>query len=258
MVFAFAPKDQVQLVYRQFDAIPFESIENNYAARARDGLKELIAQLTDPSRTGLGVVHGPPGTGKTYAIRSILSELGKTRTGVVCVPPSLFLSRSHLMCEAISEHESTLVILEDVGEMFSEDAKVRFSDQFSTLANVTDGLMSLLGNVTFLLTFNYDVGKLDPALTRPGRCLAEVEVPLLSADEAQRVLGPDLVMRDDGPHSLAELYAIKREAGEHRFTVPKRTMGFAGTSSRSNEPKAYTHEVHGQSSEGMPKVRRLE
>ncbi len=56
------------------------------------------------------------------------------------------------------------------------------------------------------ITTNEPLTRLHPAITRPGRCLAEIEVGPLSASEARAWLGRP-VAAPDGGLTLAELYA---------------------------------------------------
>ena len=64
-----------------------------------------------------------------------------------------------------------------------------------------------------LLTTNEDIGRLHPAITRPGRCLSQVEFEPLSPAEAQRWLGSGTAAAPERPLTLAELYAIREERG---------------------------------------------
>jgi hypothetical protein len=59
-------------------------------------------------------------------------------------------------------------------------------------------------NVLVAITTNEDLHRLHPAVVRPGRCLAQIEVGPLTAGEASRWLG-----RQTGSAPLAELYALR-------------------------------------------------
>jgi hypothetical protein len=54
------------------------------------------------------------------------------------------------------------------------------------------------------ITTNEDIARLHPAVVRPGRCLAQLEVGRLSAVEATSWLG-----RPAPASTLAELYALR-------------------------------------------------
>ena len=165
------------------------------------------------------IVLFPSGTGKTYLIRAMLSELKGARRPVFCTPPRMFLTQMSLLTEAIMESTSSstnaagdepgsVIVMEDVGEMLMADNVTNHVDETANLLNFSDGLMSLLGNTVFILTFNHEVSQINPALTRPGRCLGQLTVGLLGRDQAQGIAGFDLP--DDREYTLAEAYEMRR------------------------------------------------
>ncbi|MHB8289277.1 MAG: hypothetical protein ACYDEY_08585 [Acidimicrobiales bacterium] len=62
-----------------------------------------------------------------------------------------------------------------------------------------------------LLTTNDGVGRLHPAVTRPGRCLSVLEFPRFTPGEARLWLGEG-IPPPDAPATLAELF----ERRDHR------------------------------------------
>jgi len=59
--------------------------------------------------------------------------------------------------------------------------------------------------VLVAITTNEDLRRLHPAVVRPGRCLAHIEIGPLSNAEASALLGRAVA----GPVTLAELYALR-------------------------------------------------
>jgi hypothetical protein len=59
--------------------------------------------------------------------------------------------------------------------------------------------------VLVAITTNEDLHQLHPAVVRPGRCLAHIEIGPLAAAEAGTLLGRPVA----GPVTLAELYAMR-------------------------------------------------
>jgi len=75
------------------------------------------------------------------------------------------------------------------------------------LLNMTDGILTEGRQDIFLLTFNEKFDGLDPAVIRPGRCLAKIEFPKLSQEQANTWLrnkGSGGEVGEDV--TLAELY----------------------------------------------------
>jgi len=227
VVFACAANQGAFKTNSSFAMSSFDSIRKNYTPEVRQKIDDLIVRLKE-EKHGLIVLHGPTGTGKTYLNRSLLSEMKGIRTGVVCNPPTKFLSEMNLMLDVLRGEKNPLIILEDVGEIFQEQSKHLNVDLFASLANLTDGLQSLLSKAIFVLTFNYDISQADPALIRPGRCIANIHVPELSFDDACALLPMDKreALLGKKKHSLAEVYAIKNDVGVLKNLKNDRKVGF--------------------------------
>jgi ATPase family associated with various cellular activities (AAA) len=75
----------------------------------------------------------------------------------------------------------------------------------SRLLNLTDGMLGQGRKVLVAITTNEDLRQLHPAVVRPGRCLAHIEIGPLAPAEAGAVLGRTVA----APLTLAEVYAIR-------------------------------------------------
>ena len=109
-------------------------------------------------------LHGPPGTGKSSLIMSLVSECQKN-IGV------LSLSRKtddlSFVRAVSSVPKNTVLLLEDIDCLMGERHDKTSQITFSALLNSLDGVQSKNGLVIFITT-NYFL-KLDPAFCRPGR-----------------------------------------------------------------------------------------
>ncbi len=100
-----------------------------------------------------------------------------------------------------------VLILEDTGEILRIDAKSEVGQGLSRLLNVVDGLLGQGLRILLLVTSNEELGRLHPAVVRPGRCAAEIEFRAFAADEAKewmRRRGHDGLAP---PTRLAEMFA---------------------------------------------------
>lgn len=132
------------------------------------GRAKWYAERGIPYRRGY-LLHGPPGSGKSSFIFALAGYLNYH----ICV---LNLSERGLSDDKLNHlltnvPERSVVLLEDVDAAFlgrngTEQMKVNVT--FSGLLNAIDGVTSSTSQRLIFMTTNH-VGKLDPALIRPGR-----------------------------------------------------------------------------------------
>ncbi len=218
--------------HREIEAPAFPSIAQNYPATVRGRLEQLMA-MRAPEGGRLILWRGPPGTGKSHALRALARAWAPWCSAHFIMDPEELLGRGGAyMLDVLSwddddEDRWRLVILEDAGELIAADARAVAGQALSRLLNVADGLLGQGTNTLLLITTNEPLGRLHPAARRPGRCLADIEFVPFSAEEASAWLaGHGRPRRVPAPATLAELFD-DTAADSHPGSDPVPRFGFA-------------------------------
>lgn len=219
---------------RRITTPPWDTIRGNYSGGAAGALEGLMGLSGDDIHGRLMLLHGPPGTGKTTALRS-LAHAWRDWCQVDCVldPEKLFGDSGYMLDLVLGDEPRDrdgkprwrLLLLEDCDELIGDRAKRESGQALSRLLNLTDGLLGQGSRILVAISTNEDLTRLHPAVIRPGRCLAQIEVGRLSYAEALRWLADqdsaagrrtdDVPVIEPTGATLAQLYAMR----EHRPDV---------------------------------------
>jgi hypothetical protein len=132
-----------------------------------------------PFRRGY-LLHGPPGNGKSSAIRAMMTSRGLSAYTLRMFDPHADDSDLEAVFERAAKHRPSIVLLEDLDRAFPRTGETKSSLSLQALLNCLDGVGTPEG-IVVIATAN-EPSVLDPAiLKRPGRFDRVVHFPNPSA-----------------------------------------------------------------------------
>lgn len=144
-----------------------------------DKIKEF---LQAENESGLLILHGKPGTGKTTYIRNLIRKLNDK--DFLILDSSVFdnITDSSFI-QLLLEYKDCVVILEDCESMLAD--RTDGNNKMASLLNLSDGILGDAFNLKFICTFNADINRIDQALLRKGRMKVKYEFKKLSKDKVK-------------------------------------------------------------------------
>jgi len=168
------------------------------------------------------VLQGPPGTGKTRLIRAILGAMSRRIEGqasAIYTGDMKALESDEIFVKFITGWDEAFVV-EDADHLLKPRSSG--NEHLHRFLTVADGVVRSQGRKIIFSTNLPNVGDLDDALVRPGRCYARLNIRPLTRQEAERLLAelaaaagippPEL----DAAHrsfTVAEIYKRVQAAG---------------------------------------------
>ncbi|MFQ3576523.1 MAG: AAA family ATPase [Cytophagales bacterium] len=187
------PKPEISLLVqgynsletRSFDIVkPKLNIDDNYNDDFKEIHKIILKKLSTKNEKGIVLLHGKPGTGKTSYIRFLITCLKKR---VIFLPPNMAseISNPNLISVLI-DNPNSIFVIEDA-ENIIVDRDKEGASPVSGLLNIADGLLADCLNIQIICSFNTDLSKIDNALMRKGRLIAQYEFKELSVEKSQNL-----------------------------------------------------------------------
>ena len=196
----------------------------NYGKKFMHTHEIIINRLNKDNDKGFFAFWGEPGTGKSTYLKYLTSVVKEKE--ILFIPPS--------MAEMLSEpsnipflmnHKNSILIIEDAERVISDRKTNGSAAGVSNILNLTDGILGDCLNIQIIATFNMDRERIDPALLRKGRLVAEHKFDKLSIEETNKLLkhiGKNIKVNES--MSLADIYNIDSEYV--RTTTVTKKIGF--------------------------------
>jgi hypothetical protein len=244
-------------------AIPL--IRDNYREEVLSGYDKVVKDLQAENPLGrLSIFDGCPGTGKTYLIRALLSDLPHLKFMILPSNMMSSLTGPDLLAALVDasdsnddNNEAFLKKLDSGEDVTSESTKpgrkkpliliiedadsclaARSSDNVSSISsalNLSDGIIGNLLDLRIVATTNIELDEIDPAIMRPGRLSQRIEVGKLDPKQAEDVykrLGgkEEIDWKEKKFVPLSDVYSLAKggSGGDEGATkTNKRKVGFA-------------------------------
>ena len=171
----------------------------------------IVEKLNLPRGKGIILLHGEPGTGKTSYLK-YLTKLIKEKD-ILFIPPSLAEALSEpSIIPFLMEHQNSILVIEDAERVISDREGNGSPAGVSNVLNITDGILGDCLNIQIIATFNMKRERIDQALLRKGRLIAEHKFDKLSIDDTNILLKHlEKDVTSDKAMTLADIYNVDIE-----------------------------------------------
>jgi DNA polymerase III delta prime subunit len=183
----------------------------------------LISASIQKKESGMILLHGEPGTGKTTYIKHLISKFKEKKFIFIQNDFVKELLKPSFIAFLLQNRDA-LLIIEDAEKVVIARDNASDESVVSTLLQLTDGLFSDFLNIKIICTFNTNLDRIDKALLRKGRMIAKYNFMPLSAEKTAALakkLGYENV---GGSLTLADIFSYDQQS----FSKPiRKTIGFA-------------------------------
>lgn len=182
---------------------------------------DKISDIINSKESGIIILYGIPGSGKTSYIRSLIYNTNNT---FIFLDSSCFnYINDSSFIDLLLNYRDSVFVLEDCETLLQE--RESGNTKLSGLLNLSDGILGDSLNLKFICTFNSNLTKIDKALLRKGRLKLKYEFCKLDSEKVIKLakkLNKDITV--PVPMSLCDVYNYDIDNGN--IVKEKVKMGF--------------------------------
>ena len=201
-------------------------IELNYGKDFEIKYNKILEKLKDDKKSGLVLFSGVPGSGKTTVVKNLAMNIDKK---IIFVPPgTVDIITTPGFLNFMLAHKNSILLIEDAEKVIrSREGEGSNPEGVSNILNLTDGFLGDCLNLFIIATFNTPREKIDKALIRKGRLIAEHHFEELDAEQSNKILkkiGSKRVAEKS--MTLAEIYNEEGGMDDKEKDKEKKRIGF--------------------------------
>lgn len=183
---------------------------------------KIMKILQEENKSGLHLLYGKPGTGKSTYIRYLC---GLVKKEVVFLPGQMAQNLDNIaMTKYLIDNPNSVLVIEDAEELIVSRDNQRNSN-LAMILNITDGILGESLGIQIIATFNTDVQNIDSALKRKGRLKSAYEFKALTSEKANFLIRKQKTNYFTSEEmTLAEIYNISEE--EQYKSPTRKAVGF--------------------------------
>jgi ATPase family associated with various cellular activities (AAA) len=198
-----------------FEEVFHEVLHDEAYPTLGEPVRQFVHRYLNAKETVL-VLQGSPGTGKTRLVRSVLGAMSHRKgisAEIMYTADKRTLENDEIFVEFITGDHDAFVI-EDADHMLM--ARTNGNHDLHRFLAIADGVVRAQGRKIIFTTNLPNIGDLDEALLRPGRCFQVIRTRLLNCEEVDRLIAR--VCPDD-PHQRELARANCIPAGTRSVSV---------------------------------------
>jgi len=186
-------------------------------------IDQIISDSMENTGSGMILLHGDPGTGKTTYIKHLICKF---------IDKDFIFIQNDFVRDLLKpafisfllHNKNAILIIEDAEKVVMSREESNNDSVVSTILQLTDGLFSDFLNIKIICTFNSNIERIDKALLRKGRMIAKYKFSALSPEKTS-ALAKKLGFEDTkGSLTLADIFGLDSRG----FNAPaKKPIGFS-------------------------------